>query len=470
MAFDVTLYTFSKRKNSTVKPTGGTVFSGLMREPCGVIRPSVSFEFAAGVNPSAYNYAYIPTFGRYYFINEWTSVGRLWVCSMEVDALASWQEEIGSQRLYVLRSSARSDPSIIDTYYPAKTGPDVEYEYESFDNWSYSFSGGTYVVGILSPDVNGIGACVYYAMTSSQFRQFNNYLLSTIEWVSPGNGLWAEISEELAKVLFNPFQYIASCVWIPISITGKAVDSIPYGWNWNINRTASRLSGSLLYSSEMTMTVPHHPDYAQFGSFIHSAPYSQYVLTVPPFGTYPLDPNIASQTEDVTISVDVDAMTGVGRLQVRGAGYTFVDTSTQVGVHVQLAQAGVDIEKGAQSVAQVTAGAAGIAGGDYAGGAKTLAGAIVSALSFVTQPNISSMGSTGSNATLGPAKMEGIFYHPSSPSVTLFGKPLCERVLLSSIPGYIQVLEPHVSIACTDGERGMIESFLESGFHYEGGD
>ena len=109
MAFNVTLYTFSKRKNSTSKPTGGTVFSGLMREPCGVIRPSVSFEFPAGVNPSAYNYAYIPDFDRYYFIREWTSTGRLWACSMEVDALASWADAIGEQYLYVTRSSKRKN-------------------------------------------------------------------------------------------------------------------------------------------------------------------------------------------------------------------------------------------------------------------------------------------------------------------------------------------------------------------------
>lgn len=469
MAFDVTLYTFSKRKNSTAIPTSGTVFSGLMREPCGVIRPSVSFEFGAGVNPSAYNYAYIPTFGRYYFITEWTSVGRLWVCSMEVDALASWRTEIGAQRLYVLRSSARSNPSIIDTLYPATASPDVEYDYQSFDNWSYSFSAGTYVVGILSPDINGVGACVYYAMTSSQFRQFNNFLLSNIDWVSPGNGLWQEISEELGKVLFNPFRYVASCVWLPISLTGTPVQSIPYGWNWEINRPASRLSGSLLYSSEMNLTVPPHPDYAFFGSFIHSAPFSQYVVSVPPFGTFPLNPDIASQTEDITLTVDLDAMTGVGRLQIRGAGYTFVDTSAQVGVHVALAQSGVDIEKAAQSVAQIAAGAASLAGRDYASGAKTIASGIVSALSFAVSPNVVTMGSSGSVSTLGPAKIEGIFYHPTAPADALFGSPLCERVLLSSLPGYIQTLNARVAIPCTDTEREMIETFLDDGIFYETG-
>lgn len=469
MAFDVTLYTFSKRNNSTTRPTSGTVFSGLMREPCGVIRPSVSFEFAAGINPSAYNYAYIPAFGRYYFINEWTSVGRLWVCSMEVDALASWRESIAAQRMYVLRSSAQNDPQITDMLYPSKVSPDVEYEYYSFDNWSYSFSSGTYIVGILSPDQNGVGACVYYAMNSAQFRAFNHYLLSNIDWVSPDNGLWNEISKQLGKILFNPFQYVASCIWLPITISGTIVSKIPYGWAWNIDCSASRLSGSLLYSSEMTVTVPPHPDYAQFGSFIHSAPFSQYVISVPPFGVFPLDANIAATTEDLTVTVDVDAMTGTGRLQVRGAGYTFVDTAAQVGVQVQLAQSSANLEKAAHAVVQVAGGAGQVATKNIIGGAKNIASGIVDALEFAGKPAISTFGSTGSNATLGPIKIEGIFYHPVETSSRLFGKPLCRDIVLATVQGYLQIDSPHVSIPCTETERETIEGHMRDGFFLDMG-
>lgn len=467
MAFNVYLYTFSKRKNSTEKPTGGLVFSGLMREPCGIIRPTVSFEFAAGVNPSAYNYAYIPNFGRYYFISEWTSVGRLWACSMEVDALASWRDEIGKQSLYVLRSSAQSDPQIVDMLYPSRVSPDVKYEYYSFDNWSYSFSSGTYIVGILSPDQSGVGACVYYAMTSAQFREFNYYLLSNIDWVSPDGGLWNEISKQLGKVLFNPFQYISSCVWVPITISGTSVAEIPYGWNWKIESTASRLSGSLLYSSEMTVTVPPHPDYAQFGSYIHSAPFSQYVITVPPFGVFPLNANIAATTENLTVSVDVDAMTGAARLQVRGAGYTFVDTAAQVGVQVQIAQLSLNVERGAQAVLQMTTGASQVGGKNPDAGVKNIFSGIADALGFIGRPAISTYGSTGSNSTLGPIKMEGIFYHPVETAPNLFGKPLCKQRVLSTIPGYIQISDPHADIACTETERDMIEGFMSNGFYFD---
>lgn len=467
MAFDVTLYTFSKRKSSTAKPTGGTVFSGLMREPCGVIRPSISFEFAAGVNPSAYNYAYIPSFGRYYFINEWTSVGRLWVCSMEVDALASWQDEIGNQSLYVLRSSAAKNNDIIDLLYPAMTSPDIVSEYKDFDSWSYSFSAGSFVVGFISSTESGIGAVTYYGFTNAEFRVFCHSLLSTTEWLNPGGDTITEISNDLLKALFNPFQYIASCIWLPFSVSGTNVNSIPLGWNWGISANAKRMSGNMLYSDYLDFTVPPHPDWETYGTYIHSAPFSEYVLSVPPFGTFPLDANIASQTEDISAEVDVDAVTGVGRLQIRGAGYTFADVTAQVGVPIQLAQSTLNINRATDAVASVAGGAIKGAVKDFTGAIADVASGVVSALSFATSPLLISTGSNGSLAGFGAAKMTGIFYHPTQKSNSLFGSPLCEKRTLSTIPGYIQIADPHVNIAATETERSTIESFMESGFFLE---
>ena len=467
MAFDVTLYTFSKRRNSTARPTNGSVFSGLMREPCGIIRPSISFEFAAGVNPSAYNYAYIPSFGRYYFINEWTSVGRLWVCSMEVDALASWRDEIGEQSLYVIRSSAAKNNDIIDTLYPAMASPDIVSEYKDFESWNYSFGSGSFVVGFISSTSSGVGAVTYYGFTNSGFRKFCHSLLSTTEWLNPGGDTITEISDDLLKALFNPFQYIASCIWLPFDVNGTDVSIIPLGWDWGISADAKRMSGSMLYSEYLDFTVPPHPDWETYGTYIHSAPFSEYVLSVPPFGTFPLDANIASQTEDITASVDVDAVTGVGRLQIRGAGYTFADVTAQVGVPIQLAQNTLNINRATDAVSSIAGGAIKGALKDFTGAIADVASGVVSALSFAHTPLLISTGSNGSIAGFGPAKMTGIFYHPTSKSNSLFGSPLCERRTLSSIPGYLQIADPHVNIPAMESERADIESFMANGFFFE---
>ena len=68
------------------------VFSGTLREETSIISPVVLMELE---NPSSYNYAYIPEFGRYYFINDIVSVRKgLWRISMQVDVLESFKNYI----------------------------------------------------------------------------------------------------------------------------------------------------------------------------------------------------------------------------------------------------------------------------------------------------------------------------------------------------------------------------------------
>ena len=68
------------------------VFSGVLREETSVISPVVLMELE---NPTGYNYAYIPEFGRYYFIRDMISVRTgLWKISMQVDVLESFKNYI----------------------------------------------------------------------------------------------------------------------------------------------------------------------------------------------------------------------------------------------------------------------------------------------------------------------------------------------------------------------------------------
>lgn len=72
--------------------TSMNVFSGTLREETSVTTPVVLMELE---NPSGYNYAYIPEFGRYYFIRDMVSVRNgLWRVSMQVDVLESFKKYI----------------------------------------------------------------------------------------------------------------------------------------------------------------------------------------------------------------------------------------------------------------------------------------------------------------------------------------------------------------------------------------
>ena len=66
----VWLYTFSKEKNSTVRPSAGTTsasYSCVLKDKCGTMAPVIKLDIGLTNSPSSYNYAYIPNFKKYYF-------------------------------------------------------------------------------------------------------------------------------------------------------------------------------------------------------------------------------------------------------------------------------------------------------------------------------------------------------------------------------------------------------------------
>lgn len=70
----------------------GEVFEGELRESVSVMNPTIRFEKEAVLR---YNYAYIPSFQRYYTINNRTCFrDGLWDISMSVDVLMSFRNDI----------------------------------------------------------------------------------------------------------------------------------------------------------------------------------------------------------------------------------------------------------------------------------------------------------------------------------------------------------------------------------------
>lgn len=468
MAVNIKFWQFAKKENSTKLPeTDGTEYSCLFKEPVNLLNPFITLKHD---NPVGYNYAYINTFGRYYYVTNWTYERGLWYAELRVDVLASWKDEIGASTLYVTRAASTYDGSIIDLQYPAKTAPDIVYEYQDFDKLVYSFASGSYIVGIITSQTSGVGAVNYYIFTPANFRKFCNNLLSNADWCASDI---TEISQSLFKALFNPFQYIVSCVWIPMNITGSTQQTIQIGWNWGISANCSILTGSTLYGDSIDFTVPPHPDAQSRGTYLHSAPYSQYILTVPMYGRFPLDANVASQTETITCSIDIDVVTGFGRLQARGGGYTFVDVTAMVGVPIQLAQ----ITQAANSTTQGVASMAGTAVAGSLNAFDTLLGgntgvssgkiaAISSALASAGN-QISTIGSNGSTAGLGPAKFEAVFYHPVDEDLEHYGRPLCKAVKINTLSGYVLCNSADISTIATAQENIMINDYMNGGFFYE---
>lgn len=89
----ITFYNYDGHPNTINKVLADPhEFSGSLRQTFDVLRPQLSIS--APHRPT-YNYCYIPSLGRYYFVNEITYVGnKKYDLSLQVDVLKTYESEI----------------------------------------------------------------------------------------------------------------------------------------------------------------------------------------------------------------------------------------------------------------------------------------------------------------------------------------------------------------------------------------
>jgi hypothetical protein len=115
---EIILYTNGSERQAVRKNlSNGYQLTGALRGESSVINPSFLIETT---NPSQYNYCYIPSFNRYYFITDIISVRtHIWRINCNVDVLMSFRAEILNLDVTV------SDASIGDRDSPTYMEGDV---------------------------------------------------------------------------------------------------------------------------------------------------------------------------------------------------------------------------------------------------------------------------------------------------------------------------------------------------------
>ena len=89
---NILLYKTTNANNDLNKTISDKVeLVGVLREASSVIAPSILIQS----NPIGYNYAYIPEFGRYYYIKNITAFRKgAYIVDLKCDVLMSFREEI----------------------------------------------------------------------------------------------------------------------------------------------------------------------------------------------------------------------------------------------------------------------------------------------------------------------------------------------------------------------------------------
>lgn len=115
----IILYNNSAEKNRVDKTSylsNALTLNGNLRsgDSGDILNPTIYLEMNNNSLPS-YNYAYIPTFNRYYFIsNIRPARNNYWEVNMKVDVLMSFKTEIKNQTALVVRQENDYNLDIVD--------------------------------------------------------------------------------------------------------------------------------------------------------------------------------------------------------------------------------------------------------------------------------------------------------------------------------------------------------------------
>lgn len=474
-------FSCDKDERSTKQPGGGVPLAGELKEDCGVISP----HFLVDGDVLGFNYCEIPELGRNYWVKNWVWRNGLWEAQLVVDVLGSYRAEIGNSVEYVVRA-VNGDGAVVDSLYQPTA--DVTTVVESAGRpFLRPTLGGTFCLGVIGKS-SSTGPC-YYLVDPVQMTGFTNYLFSDNDYLGIDTD---EISAGLQKALYNPAQYVVSCVWYPFTVANAgSAENIKFGW-WVCQGASGRLlPAGMIYSGGVDFAVPKHPDSVERGKYLNLSPWSRYELYLRPFGTFQLDSSLLVNTDSLSAEWHIDLSCGNAVLEVLDDNSDMLlEVNGMVGVPIQLAQmarnpfAGMQMSRananaGMSVMGGVINGAASLIAGDIGGGVSALTGIGSTAINWKYDhvesaakaqiPMLTTSGSQGSRADLyEEAQLVGRFAGLPGEDRAHQGRPLMQMRRIGSLSGFVQVAAPKIQIArATADEMGLIKEYMTGGFYFE---
>lgn len=466
MALSVTLYTFSKRLNSTKNPpsAGGFTVQTVLKNNTSIIRP----ELEVVENVTAYNYAYIPAFSRYYFVRDVIWEKGIWRIVLSEDVLATYKTVIGGTTAYILRCVTFQDPTITDLLYPAVTEIDTQKtEFTLEDGWveNPTVANGYYVVGIVNNLDSAYGAVAYYVMTGKEMANFRAYMLGDIQ-------AWDQITDfsgDVAKAFIDPFQYVVSCMWFP---TGVPVDAtkktIAFGY-WKSSLEASVLSQTTR-NYPFSLARPdrtHNKDL----TYLYRTPWANYYLYLQPWGAVQLDASKMGKN-GVSCNITYDFVSGKAILTVTSklTNDVLYTGEAQVGVQMQLSNVGLNLKSATGGVSGLFEAAKNSIGGVIGNIGQKFSASNIASSAILSNASVQSTGTNsgmGADSLGGKASLFANYYEPVMFDVADNGKPLCQNRKISDCTGYVKLENGAIDFSATEPEKLIVKEYLEGGFYYE---
>lgn len=474
MSFQLHMFQFEKRTNSTLRPQEeGDLFNCNLNTPTDLMEPVFRLEDKwpdPGIDhPSlmSYNYIYVETWFRYYWIDKWVWNNGFWDAHCHIDPLASWRDEIGALDEYVLRSASTSDPSVVDNLYPLSSDCTIR---QALSTWQIPKDPfGAYVIGV----VGGDGLVQYYYITAARFSAFGAYMFGDTLWnsvVHDDPGVVGGNIPTFMRAQFNPLQYVVSCMWFPF-VVPQTVDQhdISFGY-FSSGFQAPRVVRESFKLFSEDIPLYNHPQSRSRGRYLQLAPFTRLRLSALPWGEVDLDTTKFANQSSIKVEAWVDPITGTSKLYVSDSNNQVILTLVgQIGVTEQLSQV---LKDNLATVTGAASAAAGIVGGLMSG---SVTGGIATAVSGIgtaaaaQYPDVSSTGTNGARIAVTPTriKLTQTFQNVVGDDPENRGRPLCKRSIIHNHSGYLMIADPDVPLPATQEEIDKIKEYMANGFFYE---
>lgn len=507
-AFALTLYKNTAENNRIDKTdylTSVGEITGYLRKETNIINPSIVIEYTGVID---FNYVYISTFNRYYFVNNITSVRtNLWRLDMSCDVLMTYKETILNYECYVSRNENDYNEDIEDKYLPLEYEKVVDYilQQDTTGTNPDFFKGFSALITTLatSPEVNleseNIEITTPFNDLDGELAKTNIYEAGSSNFkvvqMITDVGAYADCMNTIANALIQDDTkagYVQSIIVFPIwnpamyeQIGYKTMtdfyygsEKLPLGGSYNVV-----LKGDTIAPMKIA-TIYVSP---KFNNFLDYDPYTTYEIWLPFHGWAKLPSEqvvghylnvyyvintsstkgtiIIRQETDSAVILEVDCTIGVE-----------IPISTTNGENVKRRQTSDAINLAVQGVGGVLMGAAGVLTGNpliALGGAAMAAGAITGGISSSMTNRVEAQGKiSDGNAGLYSDRVVKIRRTSSRVAVDditkyakYIGRPLQTNVKLNTLTGYTIVGGVHVENlgTATDNEKTDIENQLRKG-------
>lgn len=462
-------YTFAKRKNSTLQPSGtATQIDIQLKSGTSLISPT--FLLNVSGKPS---FNYVEFEGRKYFVNDITSVRNdLWEIACTEDFLGTWKTDIGSTTAMIMYATGGRD-DIIDTRIP--TTADVSITNDTATISGFNILDDTSGAVILS--IVGTGSFGTYLLKDSTAVKelMSNVTIYTAARVTDlVTGFQQMLSDG------NIGQNIKAAISLPIMWTPSGSSAALYLGDYPCTYSGGQpiegynLQGEYIVKGDANVNIP----WGRSG-WLKNAPYTEVYLYAPFIGTMSLPTNdiINNTSLDVEYSINVTS----GDVAVLVSGHNdgrFIATAS-ANIAMSTPYGSSNINSGKVANAVVT-GAAGVLGALAATNPITAVAALGGGLAASAGQMLNAWhGETAGGGGLGGGASHGLYKFVRCSVVKhsladtqanvnpVMGKPVMKKATVGSYSGFVQCDGAEVAGNMFDQEREAINNFLNGGIYYE---